>query len=216
MEPELYTPPDGPTDEQTALPTRLPLEKTVDFLAEFLLSSSRVPEGTVLTKHAEKLEDLQQEVWFCHWGIVVTLSVYQQLISHVDIAVREAVAWTLGAALAESEGVMTGERELTDLIEAEMARHGVANLKPDLRLIAEELRCTALHSTVVCYIRDITLHIHSARLLDKNCTLQELFPMDKQCVGRHFFSRLMVVSAALLDILYMAAPLAAPLMGPVA
>jgi hypothetical protein len=211
MEPELTAPPDGPAaDDATALLSRAPLERAVDFLAEFLLSCSRVPEGTLLTKHSQRLADLQREVCFCHWGIVVTLCVYQQLISHVHIAVREAVAFTLGAALAEAKGVL-GETELYGLIEAELARHGIASLKPDMRLIDEELRCTALHSTVVCYVRDITMHLHNTRVLGIDCTVEAIFPMDRQCIGRNFFQRLLGVASVLLEgIVYGAMPLTGP------
>jgi hypothetical protein len=203
---ELSDPPHGPiADERCADTPALEntlFEDTVDCLAERLLStSSPLPEAhnSLFEAHAEQLGDLQREVWFCHWGVVVTLCVYQQLISHVDISVREGIAHTLGTFLAE--GQMVDHTQLYKTIQAEFTKHGIT-LKPDMDLIHKELSCTALHSTVVCYIRDIALNMHAARKLGVESSIEKMFPYARTCVGRNFFVRFARVSSALLDIVY--------------
>jgi hypothetical protein len=199
MEPDLCDPPNGPiSDEQTR--KRASFEDTIDCLAEYMLSSSRLPENNPFGPHAATLAVLQREVWFCHWGMVVSLCVYQQLISHVGISVRESIAHTLGVSLAAAGGIMDST-ELSALIQAEFDKHGLT-LKPDLQLIRDELCCKALHSTVVCYIRDMALHLHEARQLGLDDSMESVFPESRQCVGRDFFYRFASVASALLDILY--------------
>ena len=209
---ELCDPPSGPIadDSQLAASTLsqlltqkgTDLEQILDSLAERLVSSSPpLPDSCspILKQRKEELEALQQEAWFCHWGIVVSLCVYQQLITHVAIGVRKSVAQALGAFLAEGERV--DNTRLYDLIESEFKVHGIT-LKPDMDLIHRELACTALHSTVVCYIRDIALNMHEARQLGVHSAVEAMFPYPGICVGRNFLLRFAKVSSALLDILY--------------
>ena len=207
---ELSEPPSGPiADDSSALSKLLKngtnleqinLEQILDCLAERLVSSSSpLPENcTPFLKHRkEDLEELQREAWFCHWGIVVSLCVYQQLVTHVTISVRRSIAQALGAFLAKGERI--DNTHLYNLIEAEFKHHNIT-LKPDMDLIHRELACTALHSTVVCYIRDIALNMHEARQLGTEETIMAMYP--NICVGRNFLLRFARVSSSLLDILY--------------
>ena len=212
---ELSEPPSGPIPDdhaqaETACSEQLEhksyadtlLEETVDCLEERLLSSSSpLPEncGALFQAHTARLETLQREAWFCHWGVVVSLCVYQQLISHVEIKIRESIAQSLGAFLAE--GGQVDNTQLYNLIETEFKKHSIA-LKPDMEHIHRELACTALHSTVVCFMRDIALSIHAGRVLGADRTLEAMFPASSACISRHFFMRFATISSALLDILY--------------
>jgi hypothetical protein len=204
----LHSPPIGPIADESSLrllaqsESQRILEETVDCIAERLVSqSSPLPENCSAAMRARtaELEALQREVWFCHWGVVVSLCVYQQLISHVEIGVREGISQALGAFLAESGRV--DNTQLYCLIESEFRKHGIA-LKPDIDHITRELACTALHSTIVCYIRDIALNIHSARQRGAGSTVDAMFPCPHVCIGRNFMLRFTGVSSALLDMLY--------------
>ena len=208
---ELSCPPDGPIADETAPKQPEQLDRkvdphavfaeTVDCIAERLLSSSSpLPENraSLFKDHLTKLESLQKEAWFCHWGMVVSLCVYQQLISHVDISVRQHITRSLGASLAE--GALVDDTPLYDLIEAEFQKQGIS-LKPDMEFIHRELACTTLHSTLVCYIRDIALRMHMARQMGVEST-QDVFPDSQPYIARNFFLRFAAVSSALLDILY--------------
>jgi hypothetical protein len=202
---ELSEPPSGPIPDETKHTnnTSTLLEDTVDCIAERLLSTSRpLPEHCyfLFQSYTDRLEALQKEAWFCHWGVVVSLCVYQQLISHVDIALRQTVAQSLGTFLAEEEVI--DNTRLYDLIESEFKKHGIP-LKPDMDFIHRELACTALHSTIVCYIRDIALSIHTTRQQGETETLCR---MGSACLARNFFMRFAAISTALLDILYDAIP----------
>jgi hypothetical protein len=195
----------GPTSDDTLEPVRVTFDETVDGLAALMLSSTPpAPRDARFKPHLDKFSELQQEVWFCHWGMVVSLCVYQQLISHVDISVRESITQGLGAALARLERI--DETQMRNLIDAEFKEHGLA-FPVDMEQIRKELACTALHSTVVCYIRDIALRMHYARQLGVDATMDELFPPNRVFVGRNFFLRFAAVSSALLDILYDVTPL---------
>ena len=207
---ELSPPPTGPIADESVLSRLaiepLPLtivEEAVDCLAERLVSaSSPLPEhcSAHFKQHEAELEKMQREVWVCHWGVVVMLCVYQQLISHVSLGVREAIAQTLGAFLAGEEKM--DNTQLYAFIESEFKRNGIS-LKPDMDLIHRELACTALHSTIVCYIKDIALNMHAARRMGTESTIEAMFPSNhRTCVGRNFFLRVAKVSSSLLDILY--------------
>ena len=199
MEAELSSPPNGPiADEHTR--KRVSFDEMVECLAEYMLSSSRLPENNPFGPYTAALAALQREVWFCHWGIVVSLCVYQQLISHVDISVRESIAHTVGVTLAAAKGIMDSA-ELTAVIQTEFDKHRLT-LKPDLQQIRDELCCKALHSTVVCYIRDMVLYMHNIRLLGMDGTPDAVFPESRTCIGRNFFYRFASVASDLLDILY--------------
>ena len=113
---------------------------------------------------------------------------------------RDTITQTLGAFLAGNECM--DNTQLHDFIEMEFKRNGIP-LKPDMDFIHRELACTALHSTVICYIRDIALNMHAARQLGVESTVEAMFPRNHHaCVGRNFFLRFAKVSSALLDILY--------------
>ena len=185
------------------------LKGKVDYLAAALLSSSPpLPDTPLLKQQAEALTALQREVWFCHWGMVVSLSVYQQLLSQVKVGLRESIAQSLGTSLAELREM--DEKQAHDLIQAEFERHGVAPLKPDMQQIRKWLDCTALQSTVICYIRDITLNLHYARLggfSDACDTCDAAYPYAHTLVCRNFFLRFAAVASALLDVMYEITPL---------
>ena len=190
----------------TLEPVCVTFDETVDGLAALLLSSTRpAPRDPCFKPHLDTLSALQQEVWFCHWGMVVSLCVYQQLISHVGINTRESITQALGSSLARLERI--DEAKMRDLIEAQFKENGLLTLSVDIEQIRKELACTALHSTVVCYIRDIALRMHYARQLGVDASMDELFPPDRVFVGRNFFLRFAGVASALLDMLYDITPL---------
>ena len=185
----LPEPPLGPTADDTPIG-----------LAALLISSTPPALHDPRFKpHLATLSALQREVWFCHWGMVVSLCVYQQLISHVDIGTRESITQALGCSLAGLDGI--DETLMRHFIEAQFKGHGLS-FKADIEQIRRELACTALHSTVVCYIRDIALRMHYARQFGADATMDVLFPPDRVFVGRNFFLRFAAVSSSLLDILY--------------
>ena len=182
------------------------LEGKVDCLAAALLSSSPpLPDIPLFKPHKDTLTALQKEVWFCHWGMVVSLSVYQQLLSQVEVGIRESIAQRLGTSLAGLSEM--DENQAHDLIKSEFDRHGLSALRPDMQQIRKWLDCTALQSTVICYIRDITLNLHYARLGGFEETRDAVYPYAHTLVCRNFFLRFAAVSSALLDVMYEILPL---------
>ena len=178
----------------------------MDCLAAALLSSSPpLPDIPLFRPHVDALLALQKEVWFCHWGVVVCLSVYQQLLSQAQVGIRESVAQRLGTSLAEMREM--DEKKASDLIQAEFDRHDLSALRPDMSQIRKWLECTALQSTVICYIRDIVLNLHYARLGGVEDTREPLHPYAHTLVCRNFFLRFASVGSALLDIMYEILPL---------
>jgi hypothetical protein len=182
----------------------------VDSIAAALLSSSPpLPDMPLFKQHEAALSKLQKEVWFCHWGMVVSLSVYQQLLSQVQVGIRESIAQTLGTSLAAMSEM--DETQAHDLIKTEFDKIGLSALKPDMQQIRKWLDCTVLQSTVICYIRDITLNLHYARLggsgRDSYEEQEALYPTAHTLVCRNFFLRFAAVGSALLDILYEVMPL---------
>jgi hypothetical protein len=194
------TEPESITESITDPTICVTFDETVDGLAALLLSStSPVMHDPRFKPHLDTLSALQREVWFCHWGMVVSLCVYQQLISHVDVSTRESITQALGSSLARLDSI--DETLMRNLIEVQYKEHSLS-FKADMANIRRELACTALHSTVVCYIRDIALRMHYARQFGADDTMDVLFPPDRVFVGRNFFLRFAAVSSSLLDILY--------------
>ena len=198
-------PPIGPDDVKRENVEAF-LKMLLDCLAERLVSSSPpLPENdTVSDKfrlHTAQLELLQRQVWSCHWGFSVVLSVYEQLIAHADAAVRRQIAEALGASLGEG---LQQDEHLAGTIAAHCAQHGVS-FRPDMGAINRDLHRSAMQSTVVCYIRDMALALHTARLnLNPEDTREPLHAniMSTLAVSRPFFTRLLAVSSQLLDLIY--------------
>ena len=124
----------------------------------------------------------------------------------MQVGIRESIAQTLGTSLAAMSEM--DETQAHDLIKTEFDKNGLSALKPDMQQIRKWLDCTALQSTVICYIRDITLNLHYARLggledgHDSYEAQEALYPTAHTLVCRNFFLRFAAVGSALLDILY--------------
>jgi hypothetical protein len=191
----LHPAPNGPQSDDAERLARAReqhlMEVLESLLERMLCTPTPLPEWPLLNGRHPQLLDLQREVWYCHWGVVVSLCVYQQLISHVGIEERQAITRAVGAALARSPP-KDGET-LYGLIEGEFARHGVG-VRPDMDMINRELSCNALQSSVLSYIMDIAVKLIREEAVS-------IVPQRHTFIALDFFQRFAGVARGLLGIL---------------
>lgn len=148
------------------------------------------------------IKELHTEVQFCLWSMHISLSVYMKLLSLVDISVRQEVSDAIGRFLSGwrgGRGPLLSDA-LDALIIAEYRKHSITDI-PDMAKLQRIKECQSINSTVANYIKEIAVNLDSMRQNDLESTIDVLFPLTKNFIGRCFFPRLAVVASKLLDLI---------------
>ena len=182
------------------------VEATLESIVGLLvLPLPLIPEcmllGSFVPCRAE-IEELHAEVQYCLWSMHISLSVYMKLLYLVDISVRQEVSDVIGRFLADWGGGRG--QALSDaldvLIISEFLKHSIVDI-PDMESLQRNKYCASISSTVATYIKDIAIKLDAMRQGDVESTIDFLFPISKNFIGRCFFLRLAAVSSKLLELI---------------
>ena len=209
---ELMDAPGGPSSDEGVNTSPLfgsttgRTEKILDRLVELLvlpLHPSLKSEGSFFP-HGKEIEALHVEVQFCLWSMFMALAVYLELLNFTEINTRQRVSDVVSQFLADWRSGRTPALTdaLDELIISQFRANGITDI-PDMARLQRIKDCAPISSTVANYIKDLTMKLDrsSGSVESTASSIESLFPVSRNFIGRCFFPRLAAVSIKLLDLL---------------
>ena len=137
--------------------------------------------------YRNEFTEMHSEGRYCLWAMIVSLSVYMELLCLVDIDVRQDISDTVGNFLAGWKGGRTHALtdSLDELIISQFNLHSITRV-PDMVRLQKEKHCNSISSTVAAYIRDLAINIDNMSQGDLDGAIQFLFPFSEKFIGRCF------------------------------
>ena len=152
--------------------------------------------------YGRDIEELHIEVQFCLWSMFMSLAVYLELLNLAEIGIRQKISDVVGQFLAswrDGKGPALSDA-LDELIISQYKKNGIKDI-PDMARLQRIKDCAPISSTVATYIKDLTMKLDKTGSVES--TIELLFPVSRNFIGRCFFDRLAVVSSKLLQVLRM-------------